>query len=57
MQIMIFHTKEEKAFSDNLADGEDIVEPCCEDMAIAVLDVADVKRPRMLLPENVVEDR
>ena len=36
-----------------LANGEDIVEPGGKDMPIAVLDVANVKRPGMLLLENV----
>ena len=35
----------------NLANGKDIVEPGGEDMAIAILDVANVKRSGMLLPE------
>ena len=35
-----------------LANGEDIVEPGGKDMPIAVLDVAYVKRPGMLLPRK-----
>jgi len=36
----------------SLANGEDIVEPGGKDMPIAVLDVAYVKRPGMLLPRK-----